>query len=178
VTEAYKPRVLSSDGKRVFFDSEDALIPQDSNHEVDVFEWEAQGVGGCTRTIGCIGPISSGRGADGATFVDSSVDGTDAFFLTDTSLVKQDLGGLDIYDARVGGGFPEPVAPIPCVGDACQVLPPPPEDPEPGTGFFTPDTNPPLKFQKEHHKKHKRHHKKHHHKKRRNHSRRGQGGRR
>jgi hypothetical protein len=177
VTQAYKPRVLSSDGKRFFFNSEDTLIPQDGNHEEDVFEWEAQGVGGCARANGCIGPISSGRGADGATFVDASADGSDAFFLTDDSLVKQDLGGLDIYDARVGGGFPEPVAPIPCVGDACQVLPPPPEDPTPGTGFFTEDGNPALQFQVERLRKHRKHHKKHHRKKHGRHFRYGKGGR-
>lgn len=174
-TDVYKPRALSSDGNRVFFDSEDTLIPQDNNHEEDVFEWEAQGVGGCVRASGCIGPISSGHGADGATFVDASADGSDAFFLTDDSLIKQDLGGLDIYDARVGGGFPEPVPPIPCVGDACQVLPPPPEDPTPGTGFFTEDGNPSLRFEEEHTGRHKKHKKKHH-KKHHRHSRHGKRG--
>ena len=164
-TDVYKPRVLSSEGNRVFFDSRDALIPQDTNHELDVYEWDAQGVGGCARTNGCIGPISSGRGADGATFVDASADGSDVFFLSDESLVGQDQGGHDIYDARIGGGFPEPAPPIPCVGDACQPLPPEPEDPTPGTGFFTEDTNPPLTFPNQHHRKHrhKKHHKKHRH---------------
>jgi hypothetical protein len=182
-TYVYKPRVLSSDGSRVFFNSEDSLIPQDSNHEEDVFQWQAQGVGGCARANGCIGPISSGRGANGATFVDASADGSDAFFLTDASLVGQDHGGLDIYDARVGGGFPEPAPPIPCVGDSCQVLPPPPEDPTPGTGFFTDETNPALQFPKERHKKHQKKHRrgKHHKKhrgKHRHHARHAKGGRR
>jgi hypothetical protein len=176
VTQVYKPRVLSSDGSRVFFNSEDTLIPQDSNHEEDVFEWEAQGAGGCARPSGCIGSISSGRGANGASFVDASADGSDAFFLTDESLVGQDRGGLDIYDARVGGGFPEPIPPIPCVGDACQVLPPSPEDPTPGTGFFTEDGNPSLQFLQEH-RKHRKHHKKHHRKKHHQHSRHSKGGR-
>lgn len=164
-TDVYKPRVLTSDGRHVFFNTRDALIPQDTNHEEDVYEWEAQGIGGCTRNKGCIGPISSGRGADGATFVDASADGSDAFFLTDASLLGQDGGGLDVYDARVGGGFPEPVPPLACVGDNCQVLPPPPEDPTPGTGFFTDEGNLPVRFPKAHHKKghHKKHHKKRHH---------------
>ncbi|HET9153684.1 MAG TPA: hypothetical protein VFN85_06185 [Solirubrobacterales bacterium] len=177
-TDVYKPRVLSSDGSRIFFDSSDALIPQDTNHEVDVYEWEAQGVGGCGRNNGCIGPISSGRGADGATFVDASVDGSDAFFLTDASLVSQDGGGLDVYDARVGGGFPEPVPPLACVGDNCQVLPPPPEDPTPGTGFFTDEGNPPLSFPKTHKKKHRKRHHGKHHGKRRHGGRNGKGGHR
>jgi hypothetical protein len=159
-TQVYKPRVLSADGQRVFFNTEDSLIPQDSNHDGDVYEWEAQGVDGCARTNGCIGPISSGRGANGATFLDASADGSDAFFLTDASLLGQDIGGLDIYDARIDGRFPEPAPPIPCVGDSCQVLPPPPEDPTPGTGFFTDEGNPPLRFAEQHHKK--LHHKKRH----------------
>lgn len=162
-TRVYKPRVLSSDGNHVFFNSDDALIPQDSNHEEDVYEWEAQGAGGCSRVNGCIGPISSGRGADGATFLDASGDGSDAFFLTDASLLNQDLGGTDVYDARVGGGFPEPAPPIPCVGDDCQALPPPPEDPTPGTGFFTEEGNLALSFPKTHHKKHRRGKRHHHH---------------
>jgi hypothetical protein len=176
VTRVYKPRVLSSDGKRVFFNSEDTLTPLDSNHEEDVFEWEAPGVDGCVRASGCIRPISSGRGANGASFVDASADGSDAFFLTDASLVAGDGGGLDIYDARVGGGFPEPVPPISCLGDSCQVLPPPPEDPTPGTGFFTEDGNPALQVQQEYRKRKHHRKKKNHHKKHRHHSRHGKGG--
>lgn len=140
----YRPRVLADDGARVFFDSADALIPTDTNHEPDVYEWQAQGSGGCGRAEGCIAPISSGREADGATFLDASADGADAFFLTDASLLPADHGGLDVYDARSGGGFPEPPPPLSCFGDACQTLPPPPADPTPGTGFYTEDGNPPI----------------------------------
>jgi hypothetical protein len=128
-TASYKPRVLSADGRRVFFDSEDALASADTNADSDVYQWEAQGVGSCARAGGCVGLISSGRSEDGASFVDASADGSDAFFLTDGSLVAADPGSVDLYDARVGGGFPEPVSPIPCNGDACQVLPPEPTDP-------------------------------------------------
>ena len=73
--------------------------------------------------------ISSGRSAGGASFVDASADGSDAFFLTDGSLVAADPGSVDLYDARVGGGFPIPPPPIACEGDACQALPPEPVDP-------------------------------------------------
>ncbi len=127
-TNSYKPRVLSADGRRVFFDSRDALVLADVNLDSDVYQWEAQGSGSCTRAGGCVALISSGL-ADRATFVDASADGADAFFLTDRSLVGADPGSIDLYDARIGGGFPEPVEPTPCNGDACQVLPPAVEDP-------------------------------------------------
>ena len=38
-------------------------------------------------------------------------------------------GSLDLYDARVGGGFIEPNPPIPCEGDSCQLLPQVPRNP-------------------------------------------------
>jgi hypothetical protein len=133
VTDAYKPRVLSVNGRRLFFDSRDALLLQDTDRAPDVYEWEAQGEGSCQRTAGCLSLVSSGRSAGGAVFVDASANGSDAFFLTEGSLVPSDPGSADLYDAREGGGFPEPPSEIPCQADACQSLPAEPEDPEPGT---------------------------------------------
>ncbi len=130
---SYKPRVLSADGKHLFFDSSDQLVSQDSNGDVDTYQWEAQGAGECANPDGCVSLISNGRATNGATFLDASTDGTDAYFLTDGSLVPSDPGAADVYDARVGGGFPVPEKPIPCFGDACQPLPPEPADPTPGT---------------------------------------------
>jgi hypothetical protein len=129
----YKPRVLSADANRVFFDSLDALVAQDTNNDRDVYQWEAQGSGTCARPSGCVNLISSGRAEGGASFVDASADGDDTFFLTDGSLVPSDPGSVDLYDARAGGGFPQPESKIPCFGDACQPLPAEPEDPTPGT---------------------------------------------
>ena len=61
-TDAYKPRVLSADGSRVFFDSSDHLAIQDTNDgNPDVYEWEAAGAGTCQRLPGCVSLISSGR---------------------------------------------------------------------------------------------------------------------
>jgi hypothetical protein len=129
----YKPRVLSANSGRVFFDTSDALAPQDTNGTEDVYEWEAPGFGSCTKSAGCVGLISSGRAEGGASILDASADGSDVFFLTDGSLVPSDPGANDVYDAREGGGFPPPETPVPCFGDACQPLPPEPEDPTPGT---------------------------------------------
>jgi hypothetical protein len=40
----YQSRRLS-DGGRVFFNSDDGLVPQDVNGMEDVYEWEREGVG-------------------------------------------------------------------------------------------------------------------------------------
>jgi hypothetical protein len=162
---AYKPRALSADGSRLFFDSSDALAPQDTNADLDVYQWERQGSGSCAKPGGCISLISSGRSEGGAAFIDANADGSDAYFTTDASLVPSDPGAVDLYDARVGGGFPIPPTPIPCVGDACQPLPGEPEDPAPGT-LLQSGGNGPVSFpgggnatrkthKKRHHKKHR-----------------------
>jgi hypothetical protein len=164
---AYKPRALNAAGTRLFFDSRDRLLPQDTDARPDVYEWEAVGSGGCAAAAGCLGLISSGRSSDGASFIDASNEGADAFFLTGESLVPADPGSVDVYDAREGGGFAVAPTPIPCEGDACQPLPSPPEDPTPGTLHSAPP-NPKPRFPKSHPKKSKkkrhgtRHHKKRH----------------
>jgi hypothetical protein len=144
-TLSYRTRALSVDGHRVFFDSTDKLAIADSNNQPDVYQWEAYGEGDCTVKPGCLGLISSGRATEGASFIDASADGTDAYFLTNESLVGADPGSIDLYDARAGGGFPEAARPIPCIADACQPLPPAPEDPDPGTLIKT-SGNPPAKY--------------------------------
>jgi hypothetical protein len=148
-TRSYKPRALSDDGRRVFFDSADDLALRDRDRspprpDADVYEWEAQGSGSCQRHGGCVALISSGRSTAGASFLDASASGADVFFLTADSLVSSDSGFADVYDAREGGGFPEPLKPIECVGDACQPLPSEPEDPQPATLVPSPG-NPPAR---------------------------------
>jgi hypothetical protein len=132
-TRAYKPRALSADGQRVFFESPESLAIQDTNKQPDVYEWEGVGEGTCATAPGCVQLISDGRSSGPSTFIDASADGSDVFFLTGESLVPTDPGSIDVYDAREGGGFGVPQSPIPCVADACQILPEAPEDPGPGT---------------------------------------------
>ena len=45
--DIYKPRDLSADGGRVFFETADPLVAQDTNGEIDVYEWEVDGEGSC-----------------------------------------------------------------------------------------------------------------------------------
>jgi hypothetical protein len=120
----YQPRVLSEDASRVFFDSRDALLPQDTNGTQDVYEWEQKGAGTCQQAGGCVQLLSGAASTSDSSFVDASTSGDDVFFITRAELVGQDTDQLrDLYDARVGGGFPPPVAPLPaCEGESC--LPP------------------------------------------------------
>ncbi len=66
--------------------------------------------------------ISDGSGSGGVPQVVISPSGKDIFFLTTDGLAPQDTdGAMDIYDARIGGGFPSALATEqPCSGDACQ----------------------------------------------------------
>jgi hypothetical protein len=114
---------LTDGGKEVVFQSFDRLLPEDANEVEDVYEWEAQGAGEpeCTRPGGCLALISSGQGETPSFLYGMSADGHDVFFRTQEKLVGLDVpGSPSIYDARVGGGIPEPAEPAPCQGDACQ----------------------------------------------------------
>jgi hypothetical protein len=108
-----RPRALSGDGSRVFFEATDGLVPEDANSVRDVYEYYD----------GQVQLISSGTSAYSSQIIDNSPDGTNVFFTTRDSLVAQDIdgGNKDIYDARVEGGFPSPPPPVSlCEGDACQ----------------------------------------------------------
>jgi hypothetical protein len=143
-TGVYQPRYLSNSG-RLFFDSEDALVPQDVNGTLDVYEYEPEGVGSeaarCgpaaesgsdvfkpahafemegvkgEEGAGCVGLISSGGSAQESALVDASETGGDVFFMTTSRLAPQDFDtAYDIYDAH------ECTSASPCI-------PPPPVAP-------------------------------------------------
>jgi hypothetical protein len=133
-------RVISEDGTRLYFQSPDRLVARDTNSKVDVYQWEEAGAGGCEEADpgfsaaaeGCVELISSGQSPLDSRFVESSPSGKDVFFTTGSSLLPQDYGLVDIYDARVGGGLPVPPPTTPsCEGDACQNPPATPEAPTP-----------------------------------------------
>jgi hypothetical protein len=133
--DLYAARVMSDNGRRVFFESFDSLAPRDTNGKMDVYEWEAPGEGRCQESSssfskqdgGCVSLISTGKSPSGSRLVDASPSGRDVFFATGESLLPQDYGLVDIYDARENGGLPIPVEPpASCEGEACQapVVPP------------------------------------------------------
>lgn len=132
-----QPRYLTDSG-RLFFDSADSLVAADTNHGVeDVYEFEPDGVGGCRREAGCLSLISAGREGVDSNFVAMDSSGDNVFFTTRDRLVPADADQLmDLYDARVGGGFEteSQLPPLPCQGEACQPpSPPAPPGPPPGS---------------------------------------------
>jgi hypothetical protein len=144
-TSLYASRELADDGRRLFFNSADSLVARDTNGRADVYEWEAPGSGTCTtstptfspRSEGCIDLISSGQSAQDSEFLDASPSGQDVFFITLSSLLSQDPDLVDVYDARVDGGFRSPpAAPRECEGEACQGPPTPPGFPTPASSAF------------------------------------------
>ena len=119
----------------MFFDSVDALSPRDTNGNVDVYEYEDSHVylissGGGESLPDAIKEPTPGYNSSQevvlptSDFVEASASGNDVFFVTSDRLVPQDVdGALDLYDARVDGGFPQ-LSPSACVGTGCQGVPP------------------------------------------------------
>jgi len=137
-------RALSEDGNRLFFNAIDPLALGDTNGEQDVYQWEAVGSGTCKEFSptysptngGCIDLISSGKSPQSSELVDASSDGDDVFFKTAQSLWPADPGLVDIYDARVEGGFPPPPPDTPVCTSNCQERGPEPTRPNPATTTF------------------------------------------
>jgi hypothetical protein len=136
---ANQPRYLSNSG-RLFFNSGDALVPQDVNGTQDVYEYEPPGVGDCTtasstfgeKSGGCVALISAGTSAEESGFLEASEDGGDVFFLTYSKLAPQDYdASLDVYDAHectvsapcFAAAVPQP--PACTTAEACRVAPTP-----------------------------------------------------
>ncbi len=151
--------VASANGDFVFFSTPAALLPSDVDGEVtpeishgdehvsleddtsvssDIYEWRRNGIDGCTRVQGCLSLITNGRGGFMNLFIGSADEGRDVFFITGSQLVGSDQDtALDIYDARIGGGFPPPpLRPVECEGDACSTPFAPPSDPTPSSATF------------------------------------------
>jgi hypothetical protein len=152
ISHLYGQRVISEDGNRLYFNSFESLVSRDTNGEEDVYQWQAVGTGGpkgCDTTSptyneassGCVDLISSGQSPKGSELVDISADGDDVFIRTYESLVTQDPALRDIYDVRVGGGFPPlPAKPVICEGEFCPepAKPNPPAPPPAATSLVGP----------------------------------------
>ncbi|MGH9021442.1 MAG: fibronectin type III domain-containing protein, partial [Acidimicrobiales bacterium] len=115
-SNTYLARSISTDGGRVFFNSESALVPQDTDGVLDVYEWERDGTGSCKLTQGCVYLLSGGQA--GGALVDASASGNDVFLVTRAQLSPQDGNEMvDLYDVRVNG---QQVAQTQCSGTGCQ----------------------------------------------------------
>jgi hypothetical protein len=160
----FQSRFLSDRG-RLFFDSNEALVPQDVNGTMDVYEYEPPGEGTCStasvtfseRSSGCVGLISSGTSPQESSFMEASGTGGDVFFRTTAKLLPRDVDtAYDIYDAHECSAevpcYPAaPVQPPACdTSESCKAA----ESPQPaifgspssetffGAGNITPSTEP------------------------------------
>ncbi len=123
----YQPRWVSEGGGRVFFDSVEPLVSQDTNGKLDVYEWERAGVGSCPpgRSNGCVYLLSGGTSSYASWLLDASASGDDVFIITRAQLASQDRNqNYDVYDVSSDG--PRRISPPACSGTACQGVPPAP----------------------------------------------------
>jgi hypothetical protein len=103
---------ISEDGSYVVFQSNDALTPQVQGGLRNVYEWHD----------GNVSLISGGTDTnENAGLIGMDASGANVFFTTADKLVGQDVdASVDVYDARIGGGFPAPLLPAGCKGEECQ----------------------------------------------------------
>jgi hypothetical protein len=146
LSATYLRRWLSEDGARVFFNSSQPLVSQDSNQIQDVYEWEREETPGCPRATsasgGCVFLLSGGQSSNPSYFIDADVTGDNVFFTHRGQLaeVGAPVGKTDLLDARVNGGLPE--APMGCSGAGCPASPSaPPGFTPPLSNTITPGSN-------------------------------------
>jgi hypothetical protein len=155
-------RISSDNGDYVFFDTPNALVPQDVNGEVplngevprapdpghsdvffsessDVYEWRKNGIDGCAHVQGCLSLITNGRNGSRNMLLGTTPSGHDVFFATHSQLVARDTDSAgDVYDARIGGGFAPPESPpVECEAAACSTPASPPNDVTPSSLTFS-----------------------------------------
>lgn len=111
---AQSPANADEHGDRIFFQSSDALVPQDTNGRFDVYEYN---VSNASTAL-----ISSGVSPNDSAYLGNGIDGKDVFFVTTDVLAPQDHSGsiFKVYDARMGGGIAfSPELPR-CTGEGCR----------------------------------------------------------
>jgi hypothetical protein len=111
------PRSVLDDGT-VYFDTPNRLLPRDVNGVGDAYSWRA----------GELQLLSTGTAEEASNFAEATADGGSVFIRTQQQLVGQDSDrSVDLYAARVGGGFAgqNPPAPSPgCAGESCRAAVP------------------------------------------------------
>ena len=117
---------LSGDGQTVAFITQERLVHLDVNGDTDIYEWR----NGATRLItDGLSDFQTGFAAPQVRAIDA--DGSDVLFVlvppsgSLTGFEQDEL--LNLYDARIGGGFEPPSPVVHCIEDSCQgpLVPPP-----------------------------------------------------
>jgi hypothetical protein len=127
-SNVYARRSMSVDGGRLFFDSLQPLVANDTNGLQDVYEWEADGEGSCAgRSVspvngGCVYLLSGGKSQDFSFFIDADATGSNVFLTHRGPLgaVEVPSGDNELYDLRVNGGFSSST--IGCTGAGCPTV--------------------------------------------------------
>ena len=104
------------DSGTVYFDTTARLVAADVNGTRDVYAYRD----GSTRLI------SPGNRPFDAIYADATPDGSNIFFTTAQKLVGRDNDeSIDVYDARINGGFASqnPPPPLECLRDDCKATP-------------------------------------------------------
>lgn len=166
--------VVRNGKPRVFFSSPDVLANDAVAGQNNIYEWSHDQV---FRLAGAPeGAQEHPFAGNYSTFAGASEEGSDVYFSTSETLSWEDGDQrISVYDARIGGGFPEPPAPpAPCnatAEDSCQG-PAQGAPVVPGAASATFDGPGNLStraHRKKHHRKHKKkQHKKKQHKKSKN----------
>lgn len=118
VENSYGAPHYLSNGGRLFFDTREALLPRDTDGQINVYEYEG----------GQLYLISAGTSSSESILADASENGDNIFFFTRQKLVPSDTDeeARSLYDARIDGGFPESFTVPPCsTEDACRAAPTP-----------------------------------------------------
>jgi DNA-binding beta-propeller fold protein YncE len=100
--------------RSAFFESRSRLVSEDGDDSYDVYQWRD----------GELSLVSVGvSDPDGAFYVGNDRSGRNVYIATRDQLTWQDSDRvLDVYTARVGGGFPapQPATPCPILADGCR----------------------------------------------------------
>jgi DNA-binding beta-propeller fold protein YncE len=163
--EASQDGLFMTDDGRTFFSTAESLVPADTNHATDVYEF----VDGRPQLItpGTGTGTGESNGFTKPGLIGVSANGTDVYFSTFDVLISEDQNGdfLKFYDARTDGGFPQPPPTQPCAAaEECHGPgTEPPALPTQGTAATLAGGNATPEHQSKHHnKKHKKHKAKHH----------------
>jgi hypothetical protein len=142
--------------KIVYFQSRSRLTSDDKDNHYDVYQWRN----------GELSIVSKGIDDTGAYYAGNDKTGRDVFLITSERITWQDIDGVyDVYDARIGGGIPQPPPPPACdvLAGGCQgpaQQPTAPSTPA-STGFSDAGNVKEGKPRKKHHKPRKKHRGKH-----------------